>query len=49
MNGKHRPLREKRPDSAYPESPIKEVIRTIRELEKAVEKLGSGKEKITSS
>ncbi len=36
---------EKRPDSASPESRIKEVIRTIREIEKAVEKLGSMKEK----
>lgn len=45
MNEKRRPLLEKRPDSASPESRIKEVIRTIQEVEKAVEKLGSGKEK----
>ncbi len=45
MNGKRRPLQETRPDSASPESRIKEVIRAIREIEKAVEKLNSGKEK----
>jgi hypothetical protein len=49
MNGRRRPLREMRPDSASPESRIKEVIRTIREIEKAVEKLGLEKEKIASS
>jgi hypothetical protein len=45
MNGKRRPLQEKRPDSASPELRIEEVLRTIREIEEAVEKLGSGKEK----
>jgi hypothetical protein len=45
MNVKRRPLLEKRPDSASSESRIKEVIRTIREIEKVVEKLGSVKEK----
>jgi hypothetical protein len=49
MNRKYESLRKRRPDSAFPESRIKDVIRSLQEVEKAIEKIDTDKKKSASS
>ena len=49
MNGKIGPLWKRKPDSVSPESHIKDVIRSLRELEKAIEKIDTDIKKSTSA
>ena len=49
MNRKCDLLREKKPDSASPESRIKDVIRSLQEVEKAIDKIDRDKKESASS
>ena len=49
MNRKRDLLLEKKPDSAFTESRIKDVIRSLQEVEKALEKIDRDRKKSASS